>query len=146
MRFKLIIDEDKSEEVVATVKRRSSLTAEIEKICLEYSGDDKIPVYGYGEVKLMDVSDIECVTVLDGKTYAVCGDGKKYGVKMRLYEIEEILPKFFIKINKSAIANERRIKSFKVNFSGAVDIIFNCGYRDYVSRRCFSDIKRRFDL
>ena len=27
-------------------------------------------------------------------------------------------------------------------FSGSVDVIFKSGYRDYVSRRCFADIKK----
>jgi len=26
-----------------------------------------------------------------------------------------------------------------------VDAVFKCGYREYVSRRCFAQIKRRFE-
>jgi len=32
-----------------------------------------------------------------------------------------------------------------VTYSGAVDAVFKCGYRDYVSRRCLAQIKRRFE-
>ena len=35
--------------------------------------------------------------------------------------------------------------SIPLNYQRAVDAIFNCGYKEYVSRRCFSEIKRRFD-
>ena len=61
---------------------------------------------------------------------------------MRLYELSEVLPGCFIKINKSSLANRTRIDRFSAAFSGSVDVIFKCGYRDYVSRRCFSEIKK----
>ena len=82
--------------------------------------------------------------VEDGKTFAVDSYGKKFRIKMRLYEIEEILPSNFIRINKSAIANEKRLERFSVGFSGAVDAVFKSGYKEYVSRRCFAEIKRRY--
>ena len=30
-------------------------------------------------------------------------------------------------------------------FSGGIDAVFACGYREYVSRRCFAEIKRRYE-
>ena len=30
-------------------------------------------------------------------------------------------------------------------FSGGVDAVFRCGYREYVSRRCFAEIRRRYE-
>ena len=41
--------------------------------------------------------------------------------------------------------NEKRLEKFKTTFSGAVDAVFKCGYVEYVSRRCLSQIKRRFE-
>jgi DNA-binding LytR/AlgR family response regulator len=84
--------------------------------------------------------------VEDGKTYAIDKTGQQHLVKMRLYEVEQLLPSYFVRINKSAIANQRQIAKFKASFSGAVDVLFKCGYVDYVSRRCFSEIKRRYQL
>lgn len=84
--------------------------------------------------------------VEDGKTYAAYADGKRYRVRLRLYEAEEQLPPGFIRINKSAFANWQKVKRFVTEFSGAVDIEFMSGHRDYVSRRCFADIRRRYDL
>ena len=52
----------------------------------------------------------------------------------------------FVRINKSALANWKRIRRFKASIAGAVDIEFKSGYTEYVSRRCFSQLKRRFDL
>ena len=144
MKFRLIIDKEKDEEVVATVHQRSPLIEEIESLILNHT--DRIPGYLEDEIKMLTVSEIECVTVLDGKTYAIDSGNRHYRLKQRLYELEQQLPASFIRINKSALANEKALDRFAVAYTGAVDAVFKCGYREYVSRRCFAQIKRRFEV
>ena len=143
MKFKLIIDKEKEEEVVATVHSRSALTDGIEALISQYT--DRIPGYTGDDIKLLSVSEIECITVLDGKTYAIDSRNCRYRLKQRLYELEGTLPSSFIRINKSALANETRLDRFAVTYAGSVDAVFKCGYREYVSRRCFAQIKRRLE-
>lgn len=145
MKFKLIVDKEKDEEIVATVHTRSALTDEIEALVLKHAGADRIPAYRDDDLKMLAFSDIECVTVLDGKTYAIDSKNRRYRLKQRLYELESILPSSFIRINKSTLANENALDRFCVTYSGAVDAVFKCGYTEYVSRRCFAQIKRRFE-
>ena len=144
MQFKLIIDKEKDEEVVATVHSRTALVDEIEALILTYAGTDRILGYIEDDIKMLSVSEIECITVLDGKTYAIDSGNRRYRLKQRLYELEQQLPSSFIRINKSALANESRLDRFAVNYTGSVDAVFKCGYTEYVSRRCFAQIKRRF--
>lgn len=145
MKFKLIIDKTRDEEIVATVHSRSGLIDQIEGLIRDHSGTDRIPAYSEDEMKLLPFSSIECITALDGKIYAIDTRNRRYRLKQRLYELEAMLPSFFIRINKSTLANENRLERFSVNYSGAVDAVFKCGYKEYVSRRCFTQIKRRFD-
>lgn len=145
MKFRLEIDKSVDEEVVARVHERSTFTDRIEYLVLQYDGADKIAAYKDDEIKMLKISNVECVAVIEGKTYAVDVNGIKYRLRSRLYELENTLPSFFIKINKSAIANEQRIEKFSVSFSGAVSAVFKCGYTEYVSRRCFAEIKRRIE-
>ena len=144
MKFKLIIDKTKEEEVTVTAHKPSDLTARIEELVLRSTGTDKLPVYTEDEMKMLSFSQIECITVEDDKTIAIDTKGKRYRIRMRLYEVEKLLPGYFIRINKSALANENRLERFAAAYSGAVDAVFKCGYREYVSRRCFAEIKRRF--
>lgn len=146
MKFQLTISPDQEESVHVTLKKKNDLACEIEKLCLEYSGTDAIPAYQNDQVQMLRFDDITCLMVLDGKTYAIDKTGQQHLVKMRLYEVEQLVPSYFVRINKSAIANQRQIAKFKASFSGAVDVVFKCGYVDYVSRRCFSEIKRRYQL
>lgn len=143
MKFRLIIDKEKDEEVVATVHERSPLIDEIEALILKHT--DRIPGYREDDIKMLSVSEIECVTVLDGKTYAIDSGNRQYRLKQRLYELEQQLPPSFIRINKSALANESALDRFTVTIAGSVDAVFKCGYREYVSRRCFAQIKRRLE-
>ena len=145
MKFKLIIDKEKDEEIIATVHSRSALTDEIEALILSHTGTDRIPAYTEDDMKMLSFSDMECVTVLDGKTYAIDSENQRYRLKLRLYELEALLPSSFIRINKSTLANENRLEKFTVTYSGGVDAVFKCGYTEYVSRRCFAQIKRRFE-
>ena len=143
MKFKLIIDNSKDEEIVATVHQRTALIDEIEALICKHT--DRIPGYTEDDIKMLRISEIECVTVLDGKTYAIDAKNRRYRLKQRLYELEQQLPSSFIRINKSTLANENRLDRFAVTYSGAVDAVFKCGYTEYVSRRCFAQIKRRLE-
>ena len=126
-----------------TARSRSSLTDEIEALISKHT--DQISGYTEDDIKMLSVSDIQCITVLDGKTYAVDSENKRYRLKMRLYELEATLPASFIRINKSALANKTHLDRFQVTYAGSVDAVFKCGYREYVSRRCFTQIKRRLE-
>ena len=146
MKFKMIIDPTKDEEIVVTAHAPSELTEKIQQLVQEYTGTDRVAAYWEDDIQMLPFAEIACITVIDGKTVAVDSKGKHYRLKQRLYELEAILPQSFIRINKSAIANERMIERFAANFSGAVDAVFQGGYREYVSRRCFAEIKRRYQL
>lgn len=143
MKFKLFIDKTAEESVVATVHRTSDFTAQIENMVLHYTGEDRLTGYAEDDMKILPYSQIECITLLGGKTYAIDRQGEKYLLRFRLYELEKLLPANFIRINKSSLANQDRLDRLSASFNGAVDAVFKCGYRDYVSRRCFAELKRR---
>ena len=146
MIFRLNLNPKCEEEVIANVHERTPLIDEIEKLVTQENVSDQLTGYLEDEIRILNAEEIECFFVEDEKTYALCSDRKKYVIKKRLYELETILPTDFIKLNKSAIANSKKISKFKVLLSGAVDAEFASGYTECISRRCFADIKRRFGL
>lgn len=145
MKYKLVIDKQVEEEIIAIVHEPSSLTEQIENLVCSYSGADGIRGYRDDEMRKLAFQDIECITIQDRKVIVIDTDGNHYRIQDRLRDLEEVLPSYFIRINKSSLANEHRILRFDAAFSGGVDAIFRCGYREYVSRRCFAEIRRRYD-
>ena len=145
MKYKLIIDKNAEEQIIAGVHAPSSLTQQIENLVFSFSGSECIMGYRDEEMRKLLFSEIECITILDRKVMAIDIQGNHYRIQDRLRDLEEILPSYFIRINKSTLANEHRILRFDAAFSGGVDAVFQCGYREYVSRRCFSEIRRRYE-
>ena len=145
MKYKLIIDKNVEEEIIAIVHAPSSLTQEIENLVCSFSGADSIIGYRDDEMRKLIFGEIECITILDRKVIAIDANGNHLLLKGRLRDLEDVLPSYFIRINKSTLANEHCIARFDAAFSGGVDAVFRCGYREYVSRRCFAEIRRRYE-
>ena len=145
MKYKLIIDKDAEEEITVIAHTPSSLTQQIEDLIRGYSGADCIIGYREDTMRRLSFSEIECITILERKVIVIDTDGSQYRIQDRLRDLEDILPSYFIRINKSTLANEHRILRFDAAFSGGIDAVFQCGYREYVSRRCFSEIRRRYE-
>ncbi|MBQ1488846.1 MAG: LytTR family transcriptional regulator [Lachnospiraceae bacterium] len=146
MIFKLNIDRECREEIIANVHQRTPLIDEIERMVTQDGTSEQLTGYTEDEIVMLDIREIECFTVEDEKTYAVYKKGKRYLIRKRLYELEEILPGDFVKLSKSAIANRGKIVKFKVQLSGAVDAVFESGNVECISRRCFAEMKRRYGL
>ena len=127
MRYKLIIDKDADEEIIAIVHAPSSLTQQIENLVCSFSGADCIMGYRDDEMRKLAFQEIECITVLDRKVIAIDTKGNHYRIQDRLRDLEDVLPSYFIRINKSTLANEHRIAEVKAVFSGGVDAVFQCG-------------------
>ena len=145
MKYKLVIDKNAQEEIIAIVHAPSSLTQQIENLVCGFSGADGIMGYRDDEMRKLSFDDIECITVIDRKVIAIDTGKNRYRIQDRLRDLVNILPSYFIRINKSSLANEHCIVRFDAAFSGGVDAVFECGYREYVSRRCFAQIKRRYE-
>ena len=146
MKFTLKIQKNQEEEIQALVHEESEFTGKLQELVLQYNGVDRLPVYREDEERILPFSQMECIFSQEGKTWTIDRKGIQYRLKYRLYELEQLLPPNFIRINKSAIANRSRIEKLAASFNGSVDAVFKCGYQDYISRRCLTEIKRSLGL
>ena len=143
MKCRTIIDREHDEEVVIYVHEKNALSDAIADLVLGKSTE----IIGYKdrEIVKLNVSEICCFAVCDNKVYAFLENEKLY-IKQRLYTLEEMLDKDFIKINQSCIANIKKIKKFDASLTGTLSVIFENGYRDYVSRRQLRSVKERMGI
>ena len=96
MKYKLIIDKNAEEEIIAIVHAPSSLTQQIENLICSFSGADYIMGYRDDEMRKLAFSEIECITILDRKVIAIDTSGVHYRIQDRLRDLEDILPSYFI--------------------------------------------------
>ena len=143
MKVELILDPSCGEPEVTV--RAAARTAEVE---------DLLRRLEEGPAGILGFREDRAVPLIPGTVLRFYGEDKGvlaqtedgvWRVRLRLYELEAMLPASFIRINKSALANEAHLERFTASFNGAVDAVFRSGYREYVSRRCFAEIKRRYD-
>ena len=146
MKFRIVIDKEKEEEIVARVHGKTPLLDEIEALVSRADSGDEIAGYDEDGIVMLGIGDVEAFYVESGRTYAACRDGKRYRIKKHLYELETVLPQYYRRINKSAIANMKRVVRFRSGLNGAVDAVFGSGFSDYISRRCFAELKKEYSL
>ena len=137
------IKENEEERVLIYAHDRTRLVEDIESLVLS-SEIDLTGSYD-SEIIKIDINDVVCFISDNNKVFALIGD-KKYQIKYRLYQIEELNLNMFIKINQSCLANKTKIKRFETSIGGALKVVFKNGYIDYISRRELKNVKKRMGL
>ena len=84
MKYKLIIDKNVEEEIIAVVHAPSTLTEQIENLVCSFSGIDCIMGYRDNEMRKLAFQQIECITIMDRKVIAIDTDGNQYRIQERL--------------------------------------------------------------
>lgn len=144
MKCYTFINPDEEEKVVIYAKEKNSLVTEIEKL-VNSTGVSLTGTLDDSTV-LIDPSNVSCFISEAGKIYALIDD-KKYQLKERLYQLEDMpFNEHFVKLNQSCYANIKRIKEFKSSIGGAIKVVFQNGYIDYISRRELKNVKERIGL
>ena len=143
MKCTVIFDEMRDEEVIIYAQKSSALIDEL--VSMVDGSNQTLNGYLRGEIVKIDVKDVYYFTVEENKLYAII-ESEKYLLKTRLYTLEAMLDKKFVKINKSSIANITKIKKFDASIYGTLKVVFKNGHIDYVSRRNVKTVKERLGL
>ena len=142
MKFKLLINPHKNEIVQAQVHQKSIFTDNLEKFVLTNGNSNSIIGYDDNDHVILQLEDIVIITILDNKITAICINNKRYHLRKRIYQLTNELPNNFWRINKSSIVNKIYIDRFEETKTAGVNIVMKNGLSDYVSRRCFSKIRK----
>ncbi len=137
------IEEIEEEKVLIYAKERTKLIDDIESLVIS-SDIDLTGTYNEEIVKI-NVNDVVCFISENNKVFALIND-KKYQIRQRLYQIEEMNLNAFIKLNQSCLANKNKIKKFESTIGGALKVVFKNGYIDYISRRELKNVKQRMGI
>ena len=142
MKFKLLINPHKNEIVQAQVHQKSIFTDNLEKFVLTNGNSNSIIGYDDKDLIILQLEDIIMITILDNKITAICINNKRYHLRKRIYQLTNELPNNFWRINRSSVVNKIYIDRFEETKTAGVNIVMKNGLSDYVSRRCFSKIRK----
>lgn len=136
MRIKIEIEENLTEDEV--VIRCSSLNESViaiqKNIAEAVSGRQQIMVMKGDKEYWLLLTEILFLETTENQV-AVHSANQIFYTRLKLYELEELLPSVFMRVSKSAIVNTEKVRSIKKNITGASEVEFeNCHKMAYVSR------------
>lgn len=143
MKCEVIISKDCEEKVLIYARERTRLIDEIEQMI----NSENCTIFGKNDnaAAVLNPQDIYYFITSGNKVCAIL-ENESFSVKYRLYQLEQMLPADFIKINQSCIANIKAIERFDFSIWGAIKVIFKNGESEFVSRRNIKNIKERLGL
>ena len=144
MKVELNIDK-KFEETIVTISA-NKVDDEIQNL-VNYieNKEDYLTGISAGKVCLLNLEDIIRVYIEDRKVYVVTVEGR-FIVRKKLYEVQSMVTKDFIKISQSEIANVKYIHSLDLGLRGTIVINYKNSDISYVSRRMLKEFKMKLGL
>lgn len=144
MKLELNIDEKVKETLV--VVSANKIDKEVQNLInyIEYSSEYLIGIVE-DKASIIDIDEIIRVYIEDRKTFVVTLKDT-YVVKKKLYEVENMVTRNFIKISQSEIANIKFIKNLDFSNKGTIVIKYKNSDISYVSRRMIKEFKLKLGI
>ena len=144
MKLELNIDEKIKETLV--VVSANKIGKEVQNLInyIEYSSEYLIGIVE-NKASIIDIDEIIRVYIEDRKTFVVTLKDT-YVVKKKLYEVENMVTRNFIKISQSEIANIKFIKNLDFSNTGTIVIKYKNSDISYVSRRMIKEFKLKLGI
>lgn len=146
MKIRIEIAEDAPEEIIIRCRERTEEVKLIESVVenLIRGGSELALTIGSREY-YVEKSEILFFETYDGKVCAHTKD-RMYRTEYKLFELEKILPAYFVRISKSVIANVRLISSLSRELTGNGEITFKgCDKVTYFSRGYYKILKDKIE-
>ncbi len=137
------IEED---EVIIRCRELNSEVAEIQKALAQVAKkSQRFKCMDGNRETYLDLEEIVFFET-DGDRIIVHTKDEEYTVNMRMYELEELLPDFFVRIAKSCILNIHYVKTVNKNLTGASEITLRGTVKVvFASRSYYKLLKERLD-
>lgn len=125
MKVRLELDDSiTSDEVVIRCRTLSKEVQMVQKVLAELAGKNQQFVFYQGDTEFyLSLEDVLFFETEDKMIFAHTASDM-YQVKHRLYELEEFLPGYFLRVSKSTILNINQVYSIQRNLTASSIIAF----------------------
>lgn len=147
MRVKIVEDENRTEaEIVIYCKQRDENVRSIEMLIHSVvEKEAALELFLKGTQYYIPISKILFFETEGNKVQAHTADNM-YMTDRKLYQLEETLPGYFLRISKSTIVNVNSVYAVSRNLAASSAVEFQGTHKQvYVSRRYFKLLKERLE-
>jgi DNA-binding LytR/AlgR family response regulator len=137
---------NEEEEIVIRCAQADERIRRIQQILREPAGDTpQIGFYKNNSEYYFPLDDVLFFETESDAVYAHTA-GDSFKTRLRLYELENALPRRFVRVSKSTILNTDRVRTLTHNIASASLAEFADTHKHvYVSRRYFGELKQRLN-
>jgi len=145
MKVKIEIDAAlPEEEVIIRCREMNESTIRLQSLITEHAQTDTIFTLRQGDTEYYVSLDKIIFFETSGKNIQAHTKDNIFFTERKLYELEEMLPRYFMRISKSTIANLNHIYSITRNLTASSQVEFmDCSKKVYVSRNYYKILVER---
>jgi DNA-binding LytR/AlgR family response regulator len=145
VRIEMVGDDDPVEAVIYCRKVTPEVEDAVRQLSLGQRPGQQPTFYKGEEQYYLTLSEILFFETDEDKVFAHT-EKDSYETKQRLYELDSILPKYFVRISRSTIANTLHIFSIQRGIARAGLVSFRGSYKEvYVSRMYNNILKEKME-
>ncbi|MBR5743397.1 MAG: LytTR family transcriptional regulator [Clostridia bacterium] len=136
------IDPDKEEEIRVRAKEMTPAIRTLgDRLGALLSGEPEIAVRDGDRERFLSPREILYAETADGRVYVHTAN-RVFSASIRLYELEELLPRYFVRAGKSVIANAMHISSLRRAPTGLGEAEFRGSDKKvFISRQYFKPVR-----
>ena len=142
VRFEQVDEKEKEQALIRAVEKTADILSAMD---LLENGSGGIQVIKDRNTFFCKLTQIYYIESVDKRTY-VYTKGECYESRDRLYELEEKLGMYYVRISKSMIVNLRKIRNVSAEPGGRMVAVLLNAERVIISRSYVKDIKRRLGI
>lgn len=147
MKIRIEVDEGLEEqEVIIRTPALTSEIAQLQNLILESSKEQRRIEFYKGETRIyLALDEVLYFETTDRGISAHTVD-ESYEIRYKLYELEETLPRSFMRVSKSAILNTEKIFAIDKNITSSSEVSFRGTRKQvFVSRHYYKPLMERLD-
>ena len=142
VRFEQVDSREKEQALIRAVEKTADIASAID---LLENGSGGVAVTKDRNTFFCKLTQIYYIESVDKRTY-VYTKGDCYESRDRLYELEEKLGPWFVRISKAMIVNLRKIRNVSAEPGGRMTAVLLNGERVIISRSYVKELKRRLGI
>lgn len=145
IRIDLVSDLPEDEVIIRCGRVDDNINKIYEYILEQSQSDSKLTFFKENKEYYFPLEDVLFFETEGERIYAHTKDDA-YRIKYRLYELEEILPKYFVRAAKSTIINIKQVYSITRNLTTSSLVQFIDSHKQvYVSRYYYKELRHRIN-
>ena len=142
VRFEQVDGKEKEQALIRAVEKNADILSAMD---LLENGSGSIKVIRDRSIFFCKLTQIYYIESVDKRTY-IYTKGDCYESRDRLYELEEKLGMYLVRISKSMIVNLRKIQNVSAEPGGKMVAVLLNGERVIISRNYVKEVKRRLGI